>query len=111
MLALGSNGTQISATGLTVAEPTNPVWRTPYTIPIPADFNLTLYNSSQNTWAVNLLSAPPGVILLGRQQGDPSHYVLLQQDRYILWSFNGGPNSMNDAGKQLFVNVMRSLVP
>lgn len=57
------------------------------------------------------MTAAPSVTPIGweprlvNQKPDPDHAPLTRDDCYHLWGFSGGPSTMNDTGKKLFVNA------
>lgn len=84
------------------------VWQSPYPMPVsPRNPVMAVYNRTGHV-GINILKPPSGVILIGREPADQTHYNLVQQtERYLLWGFQAGPPAMTMDGQHLFVNVAR----
>jgi serine/threonine protein kinase len=112
-LAIGyDKGVKASGTDIFVVDPNSSVWSKPNQIDIPGNRVLTLYNSSQPFAAITVAAAQPGLVLIGLQANDLTHFPLIAQDnKYLLWGFSAGPSAMNNLGQQVFVNALNSLFP
>ncbi|MEA3397624.1 MAG: VWA domain-containing protein [Chloroflexota bacterium] len=105
-----SSGTDVSA-----VNPSHTIWQTPYPIGVtPKDPIVDLYTHTTSFVAVYMPEYVSGVLPLGRQSNNQTHYPLIQEDRsvrYLLWGFNAGPATMTETGKQLFVNTAWHMIP
>jgi serine/threonine protein kinase len=112
-LAIGyDKGVKASGTDIFVVDPGSPIWSKPNKIDIPGNRVLTLYNSSQPFAAITVIASQPGLVPLGLQANDLTHFPLIAQgDKFLLWGFSAGPSAMNTLGQQVFVNVLNSLYP
>jgi hypothetical protein len=95
-------------TAVYAVDPSAAVWNEPYPIRISRDRIVQVYEHTTHV-GINL-PTPDGmpVTLIGRESDDTTHYVIVEQYQYprqILWAFDGPPEDMTEAGKQLFVNV------
>ena len=94
-------------TQLYAFDPQHPVYNKPYDISVPYDRVLDLFSIGSSYTAIHLPTPPDDVILLGREVGDQTHYLLVEQaNRYLFWGYDGPPESMTSTGKDLFVNVV-----
>jgi serine/threonine protein kinase len=112
-LAIGyDKGIKASGTDIFVVDPNSSIWSKPNQIDIPGNRTLTLYNSSQPFAAITVTASQPGLVLIGLQANDLTHFPLIAQDnKFLLWGFSAGPSAMNDLGQQVFVNALNSLFP
>ncbi|MGA1825034.1 MAG: right-handed parallel beta-helix repeat-containing protein [bacterium] len=89
---------------------THQIWRTPNRISIPTNNIVQLYTTSQETVAIYSPSEKPGVLPLGRQSDNATHFPLIAQDgRYLLWGYGGSPDDMTLSGQSLFINIITSM--
>lgn len=89
----------------------HPIWKAPYDVYVPYNRLVTLYDSPNTHVATHMPSPVDGVLALGRQDNNDTHYPLIEEDsRYLLWGFYTGPGSMSQTGKDLFVNVVWYLI-
>jgi hypothetical protein len=66
-----------------------------------------MYDSNGGFSAVYLPAPIDGVVALGRQSNNDTHYTIIMQDsRYILWGYYGSPANMTERGKKVFVNTV-----
>jgi hypothetical protein len=97
--------------------PSSLLFSTPDTVTIDPNDVVTLYQQSGAAVDVYLPSPTADITLIGRQEtpdpyADPSnHYPIVQQNRYVLWGFDGSPSSMTQDGKNLFTNIINYLLP
>jgi len=88
--------------------PASSIWSTPNVISTSSAVNL--YSSVCGVLDVNSWS---GVTLIGQDPGSASHYPLVSVNKngtaYFLWGFQGNTSTMTTTGKNLFINVMKSL--
>jgi len=85
------------------------VWKSTYKIDVPGNRMVRLYGGNVSFTAIHYPSPIDGITGIGREDGDATHYPIIEKDtQYILWGFNGGPNQMTDTGRQVFVNTARS---
>jgi hypothetical protein len=76
-------------------------------VKLPENNTLTLYKAAGHV-AIHMAPPPADAVLLGREAGDATHYVLVQQGpRHVLWGFNGPPGQMTAEGRQLFAHTCR----
>jgi hypothetical protein len=95
---------------LYVVDPAHPVYNVPYNI-APYNNIVTLYSTAPNAVMINAPSPPDDVLLLGQEVGDETHYLLLQEaGDYCLWGYDGGPEYMTSAGRDLFINTVFHLL-
>jgi serine/threonine protein kinase len=112
-LAIGyDKGEKASGTDIFVVDPNSPIWSKPNPIDITGNRVLTLFNSSQPFAAITVTASQPGLVLIGLQANDLTHFPLIAQgDKFLLWGFSAGPSAMNTLGQQVFVNALKSLFP
>jgi serine/threonine protein kinase len=112
-LAIGyDKGVKASGTDIYVVDPNSPIWSKPHSVDIPGSRVLTLYNSSQPFAAITVTASQPGLVPIGLQANDLTHFPLISQgDKYLLWGFSAGPSAMTTLGQQVFVNALNSLFP
>jgi len=85
------------------------VWNKVYDINIPGSRIVQLYSSNSGFTAIHYPNPISGILGLGRQSNDTTHYQIIEKDvQYILWGFNDGPLAMTDTGRKVFVNTARS---
>ena len=93
-----------NATSVLPVDATSPLWKA---AEVPAGKALTLYKQTNHV-GIHLPKPPANVVLLGREENDKTHYALVQQgDRYVLWGFTAGPDSMTADGRKVFVATCR----
>jgi serine/threonine protein kinase len=112
-LAIGyDKGVKDNGTDIFVVDPSSPIWSKPNKIDTSSNRVLTLYTSSQPFAAITVAASQPGLVLIGLQANDLTHYPLIAQgDKFVLWGFSAGPSAMDPLGQQVFVNVLNSLFP
>jgi hypothetical protein len=110
-LAIGqANALEGDGTDSFVLDPANPLWTTPYQIPVPGNQIVNLYNTSSPYVAINLPNAPGDVSLYARLPGEQPVYSLIrQQERYFMWGFSDSPAEMSPIGQRVFVNAVTLL--
>ena len=85
------------------------VWNDPNDISIPGSRIVQLYNSDSSFVAIYYPDPIAGIIGIGRQSNNATHYQIIEKDvQRILWGFDAGPQAMTSTGKQVFVNTARS---
>ncbi|MCD6345660.1 MAG: VWA domain-containing protein [Anaerolineae bacterium] len=96
-------------------DPLHTIWQTPYPIGVtPKDPIVDLYTRTTSFVAVYMPEYVSGVLPLGRQPNNQTHYPLIQEARsvrYLLWGFNAGPVTMTETGRRLFVNTAWHMIP
>lgn len=107
----GENGVPADGTSILVVDPTNRVWTTPYQLQVQAGQALVLYTNPTPFIAIALPEPVPNIVLIGRHPDNPEHYPLIGRDQYLYWGFNAGPAAMTPTGQQVFVNLVRSMLP
>lgn len=84
------------------------LWHRPHDIPIAGDDTVTMYSAAASALTVWMNDAPPEVTCYGRY--NQSHCALtvhLVSGRFTaLWSYEGLPAEMTDAGRDLFANLV-----
>jgi hypothetical protein len=107
-LAIGApKGWHGRKTDVTAVDPEKSKFWAGSKVKLPEGNTLALYEAGGHV-AIHLPSPPEDVVLLGREPGDATHYVLVQQGpRHVLWGFTGPPGQMTAEGKQLFVHACR----
>lgn len=106
----GQGWTALNRTDINVVDPNDPIWSLPYRIPIDNRL-VTLYDTPNTHVAIYMPSPLANVLPVGRQSDNDIHYPLIEEDgRYFLWGFYAGPDSMSQTGKDVFVNVVWSLI-
>lgn len=105
------HGPLTAGTSVEAVDPASPVWSTPNKLPLPSNHILALYLENTPLIAVDAQPQTPGLTLTGRLPGDATHYPLIRQDKYLLWGYVNGPTAMTAEGQQLFVNILKSLIP
>jgi len=108
-LAIGyaNGGHSDSRLAIHALDPDQSIYQSPYSIHVPLDGNLTLYRASSSV-EVYFARVPADVLLIGQiVEQTSTHYPLVQEEnRYLLWGFNGSPDAMTTLGQQLFVNAV-----
>ncbi|MCD6285594.1 MAG: hypothetical protein J7M39_06755, partial [Anaerolineae bacterium] len=85
------------------------VWNEPNDVSIPGTHIVQLYNSNSNFVAIYYPNPIAGIIGIGRQSNNATHYQIIEKDvQRILWGFDAGPQAMTATGKEVFVNTARS---
>jgi hypothetical protein len=89
--------------------PSHEVWHSPYGVRLDKERIVRVYNKTAHV-GIQVLRPPLGMLLIGREPADQTHYNLLQNtSRYLLWGFQEGPRLMTEDGRHLFINVARHL--
>ena len=111
-LAIGMPDTDLpSGSEIVVIEPGSPVWDTPNPIQIPGNNTLALYIDPSPVAAPASPQGSPNPQPVASLAGDASRIPLVRQDRFLLWGFSGRPGTMTDAGRDLLLNLLQSLLP
>jgi len=88
------------------------LWHSPYGIPMGRDRLVRVYDKTEHV-GILIPKPPSGILLIGREPADETHYNLVQQDvgerRFLLWGFQAGPPHMTADGRHLFINLARHL--
>ena len=107
-LNIGSpNGGHGSQDNIYVVQENHTIFNSPNPINVPQDSVIQLYNSLSPCVQIYFASPIPEVILLGRVELGPFHYLIVQeQTQYFLWGFDDSPSNMTQAGKDLFANIV-----
>jgi len=96
-------------TSVYVVDPADAAWNSPYAVTVPPSRLVPLYSSNSSYVAVYMPSPVSGVVAVGRQSDDTTHYPIIKQnDTNLLWGFNASPATMTAAGQNAFVNALRS---
>jgi predicted outer membrane repeat protein len=96
-----------SRNSIEVVDPNSALYRTPYSIEIPADGALRLYTETNHVGLYLWPTIPETVTVLGREVNDVCYYPLATEyNRYLLWGFTESPQKMTEVGKRLFINVV-----
>ncbi len=103
------NGTDIDNTSIYCVDTDLSIFTTPINITIPTTNLLQLYNNSGYI-AEYQPSVGKGVILVGRQADNDTHYPLVSEDGHWLWGFTNSPESMTQEGKDLFINIIYKML-
>jgi hypothetical protein len=95
-----------------VVDTASDIWRSPYLIPFGRERVVQVYGKTAHI-GINVERVPPGMVLIGREPDNQTHYDLIEQDvserRFLLWGFQAGPRAMTGDGRHLFINVARDL--
>lgn len=100
-----------SGSEVVVIDPGNPVWTTPNPIQIPGNNTLALYSTPSPVAAPASPQGSPNPQPIASLAGDSTRIPLVRQDRFLLWGFSGRPGTMTDAGRDLLLNLLQSLLP
>ncbi len=105
--AEGSSGTSVNA-----VSPSNSIWSNPNAITTSG--SIALYSATSSLHQQDYGGAPAaGTTLVGQNPSATSYYPLASyytgSTVYFLWGFQTDPSGMTTAGKNLFINVMKSL--
>lgn len=95
---------------LYVMEPLDPVFNSPYDIPIPKSRLLTLYNN--DAWAIEVYGpnlSKFAVRLGSNPNPQADHYPLVREGIYTLWGHTQPPDDLTETGRQLLINVLRQM--
>jgi len=107
-LNIGSpNGGHGSRDNIYVVQENHTIFNSPNPINVPQDSVIQLYNSTSSCVQIYFASPIPEVILLGRVELAPFHYLIVQeQTQYFIWGFDDSPSNMTQTGKDLFANIV-----
>jgi len=87
------------------------IYLEPTAIPIPGNERLLLYNNYQSAVTIPLNNHLPDGIRVAKMAGTTTYYpIIVSNDQFLLWGFNGLPDEMTVLVKDLFVNALYSLV-
>lgn len=99
-----------SGTGTYVVNDASSFWSTPNPVAASTGNIVPLYSSPTNLLAVYNPSPVSGVIRVGRETNDTTHYPLIAQSLrercYFLWGFRSSAKTMTTAGQDLFINSL-----
>ena len=100
-------GGHSSGTAIKPVDPSHPIFSEPYPVEIPEDGVIEL-STAADTVMIYLYPAPPNtVITLGEDAGQAGYYPLVfEQDRYLLWGYNGPAEKLTEAGRKLLINAI-----
>jgi serine/threonine protein kinase len=108
------NWGQSAVGGGTQAVPDNTsdnIWKSPNAISMSGGA-ATLYGSNSGYVGVYIPNPVNGVTTLARPPGSPDYAVLaLENSKYLLWGFEGGPDAMTVNGKAAMINAARRILP
>jgi phosphodiesterase/alkaline phosphatase D-like protein len=102
----GHGGYDPEQTGIYVIDPSHTIFNSPNSIVVPENRIVELYSSPCSVQVEYAPSVSPDVTPLGRYVAETGYYALVQEEQYMLWSFAASPESMTQAGKDLFLNVV-----
>jgi serine/threonine protein kinase len=87
------------------------IWKSPNTISVNSG-TATLYSSNNGYVELYIPDPVNGVTTLARPPGSPNYAVLaLENNKYLLWGFEGGPDAMTTDGKAAMINAARRILP
>ncbi|TMB75493.1 MAG: CSLREA domain-containing protein, partial [Chloroflexi bacterium] len=107
-----------NGTSVVVVDGSNPIWTTPTLVGCNPGVDICppaletgsvvpLYTSSTQFLALSNPTPIAGVVRIGRQTDDTTHYPLVAQGSCAtLWGFFGSPATMTTAAKDLFTNAL-----
>ncbi len=85
------------------------IWKSPEAVSVPGSRIVSLYSADSAFVAVHYPSEVSGVVAMGRQSDDATHYPIISSStRYLLWGFERSAGGLTDAGRKAFVNAARS---
>ena len=102
-------GVPLKATPLPIV-PIGPIILLPTLQPMPfktliAPNTSILFSGSVGYVGIHYPLSIAGVKAMGRTNSSSFYYPLIMQDnRYLLWGWDGGPSDMTTRGKQIFLN-------
>ncbi|MFN8443831.1 MAG: hypothetical protein U0175_23835 [Caldilineaceae bacterium] len=86
---------------------TDPYWHYPYDFNVAEQRIWKLYAEPSSRVDIFLGNQPTGVTVFGYYNAQAQYADLIMENgRYMLWSFDKGPKSMTDDGQKLFVNTV-----
>jgi hypothetical protein len=101
------NGGHGSMNNIEVVDPNSSIFKTPYSIEIPADRVLQLYTETNHVGIFLWPTIPDSVTVFGSLVNDVGYYLLvMENNRYFLWGFSESPDEMTETGKKLFINTV-----
>jgi hypothetical protein len=103
------NGTDVDNTSIYCVDTDLSIFTTPIKITIPTTNLLQLYNNSGYI-AEYQPSVGEGVVMVGRQADNDTHYPLVSENGHWLWGFTNSTESMTQEGKDLFINVIYEML-
>ncbi|UCF15111.1 MAG: hypothetical protein JSW59_17015 [Phycisphaerales bacterium] len=106
-LAIGRpNGARGSGNEIEPVDPNHPLFNEPYPVGIPEDGRIEV-SSETDSVIIFLYPVPVTVTALGQDAGNAGYYSLvLEHDRYLFSGFDVSAESLTEAGRALFVNVV-----
>jgi len=106
-----SHGAHGSGTSITWANSPDSIWATPYNITLLKE-PLQLYAKPVGRVDIYLGGQPPNVTIFGYNDADGRYAdLIMENDWFMLWSFDGGPRLMTETGRRLFVNTTFRTAP
>ncbi|MFO7634141.1 MAG: S8 family serine peptidase, partial [Caldilinea sp.] len=88
-----------------------PFYTSPNALSIPQNEVLQIFQSAQNGVAIPLAERLPEGVRIASLAEDADRFAILRSEpRYLLWGFQGAPDTMTDVGRQLFINTLRQQV-
>jgi len=100
------NGAHGSRNSIAVIDPNNPIFSEPYPVDVPEDRSLELYTETEHV-GLYLWPVPETVTAIGGEVDDPGYYPLvLEDDRYLFWGFEGSAEHLTEAGTRLLINTI-----
>lgn len=86
------------------------IWNEPGKVAVGSGV-ISLYDNPTEFEAVYLPSATSGIFTMGRQSNDANHYSIIMEDnKYVLWGYKGGPSLMTSKGKKVFSNLIHYML-
>lgn len=116
-LDLAPGGVHYQSKGIWVADSSLELFHTPNSITIPDSGEIALYTTVAYNWHPSFDAhflpsdaLPIGGILAGPYETHLAKYVIIQQQKYIVWGFSLPPSYMTRTGKALFINIVVYLI-
>jgi uncharacterized repeat protein (TIGR01451 family) len=111
-----SNSAPGTGKSIIAVSPGAAIWNSPTPIALSPSGLADLYSKPVSLLAPNLPAAVAGVTPIGRQVNDATHYPLIAQSFSgqfgpwcgLLWGFRRPPSQMTNAGRDLFINLVKN---
>ncbi len=101
------NGARTTFDSVQVLDSEAAPFTTPYPVTVPADGILQLFESPAQHVLLYLWPAvPEGVTVFAGNVDSTTYYPLAAEQGHLLWGFTGPPETMTQAGQQLFLNAV-----
>ncbi len=100
------NGASSTFDSVQLVDPNDAIIDMPYTVTVPQDGVVTLYDVAERGTVIYLWPAPDTVTKVASIVGDPGYFPLVAEHGHFLWGFTESPEHMTALGQRLFLNAV-----